>query len=193
MSGKADSLFSATDLPRIKPGEAGLYPLPPLSLWHVWQLQVLESPYALGGSLTPYSRIQASIVTTNTRRQWLAKCDSGALDEQMQRFAQLYAALTMEEQDAYRAYVDAHMAYCLKWPEYWQDGKSSGPLKCPFVWLAVRNLLAMRVCQTEAEAWDYPAARAMCWLAVENEANGGKNYVSQDERDAAEGLNNGGN
>jgi hypothetical protein len=190
MSDAADSLFYATDLPKCKPGEAVLYPLPTLSLWHVWQLQVLDSPYAVGGNLNQFSRLQAAIVALNTRRQWLSRSDSGALDAQMKAIAERYALLSPAEKQAYREYVDAHMTHCLKWPEYWQDGKST-PLKCPFVWHAVRNLLAMRICQTEAEAWDYPAARAMCWLAVENETQGGKNYISQAERDTAEALNHG--
>ena len=177
---KADELFAKTDLPPIKPGD-GLYPLFPLTVWHVWQLQVLQSPYAIGGPITDKDRLQAVLVLSKTRAELLALYDDEArLEAAIFRLQELFDAAP--DKEAYRTYVDAHIAACIDWPEYWQDGKSK-PLKAPFAWLTVRNLLHMRVCQTEAEAWDYPAARAMCWQAVEIEANGGRDYIGQEERD----------
>jgi hypothetical protein len=191
MSVKADETFVSTDLPRFTPGEGGLIPLSPLTLWHVWQLQVLANPYAVGGPLTDFARVQAAFITLYTREEWLELFRDEEGEQAMTEFCNAFFALPEAEKAAYRAYIDAHISASLKWPEYWQDGQQGKSLKCPFVWHAVRNLLSMRVAHTESAAWDYNAARAMCWTAVENESQGGKNYISQEERDIAAKLNGG--
>jgi hypothetical protein len=126
-----------------------------------------------------------------TRAEWLALCDDAEeLHQTVFDLAVMFGDLPESDREAYRAYIDAHVGACTVWPEYWDDGKAK-PLKCPFPWLVVRTLLSMRVCQTEAEAWDYHASRAMCWQAVDIEANGCKDYISQAEREKAKGLTNG--
>lgn len=97
-----------------------------------------------------------------------------------------------DERETVMTAVCEYVNACTTFPEFWSDGKTDpvkDRMRCPFEWHAVAMLLSMRICATEADAWDYPVALAQCWQAVEGERNGSKNYVDPVDRKDFDVLN----
>lgn len=161
--------------------------LRPLSIWHVWALSAMDSPYVCGGKYTVDDICNCLMICSQTRESFAA-LSAGGLHVALK--GEIGAAYIEADKDA-RAQAEAQLAQyiadCTVFPEFWEKEKTDAVkdrLRCPPEWHIVSAILSMRICQTEAEAWDYPIARARCWQAVDGERNGGRDYL--DARDRAD-------
>jgi hypothetical protein len=181
-----DSVFLANDV-SAGPVILGLR-LRPLSIWHSWALKAAANPFSIGGEYGIEDICNALLICTLTKHQHDELAGLGALGlyKGEQIAPPLISATTEERAEALRLFLD-YFDDCTQFPDFWQDGKAD-PVKdrvrCPREWHLVASLMRMNICRTEPEAWDYPIAKAQCWMAVEGERNGSKSYV--DERDRAD-------
>jgi hypothetical protein len=187
-----DDVFLSADV-TAGPEIMGLQ-LRPLSVWHVWALSAMDSPYIIGGDLTVEAICRALMICTQTRAGFAELINTDAHILLLGDIAGIYLAATPEEradaQQAFAEYIDA----CTVFPEFWEDGKTDAVkdrLRCPVEWHIVAALVRMGIVRTEDQAWDYPIARARCWGAVEAERNGNNKYVDQRDRADMEKLNHG--
>ena len=160
--------------------------LRPLSVWHCWQLRSIESPFFDGGEYGVEDVCKAVMLCSLDRNGYSSVAsDSNALAALYGFIAAEYIALDKEgREEAVKAFV-AYLDACTIAPEYWSADKGDGRadrIRCPFEWHVVAALLKNRICQTEAEAWDYPMQRAQCWQAVIGEQAGSKSYVDAVDR-----------
>jgi hypothetical protein len=179
-----DSVFLANDV-TAGPDILGLRLLP-LSIWHVWALKASSNPFATGGKYDIESFCNALLICTLSKSQFdeLVRTDALAV----YKGHHIAPAILTADEDTRAEALGVFLEYfdaCTVYPEFWEDDKSDpvkDRLRCPSEWHLVASLLRMRIAQTEAEAWDYPIAKAHCWVAVEGERNGSKNYVDQRDR-----------
>lgn len=179
-----DDIFLASD---VAGGPVILgFRLRPLSIWHVWALSALESPYVLGGNYGVEDVVNCLLFCTQTRESYNAlalTCMEGAVKGEI---AAAYLEADKDGRFEAEKQLAAYFGDCTVFPEFWQDSKTDpvkDRLRCPGEWHLVATLLQMRICQTETEAWDYPIARARCWQAVESERQGGSSYMDKRDRD----------
>lgn len=185
-----DDVFSAADV--ITCPEILGVRLRPLSIWHMWTLKTMESPFVDGGGYDVEDVCKAVMVCGLNKKTHdeLAATDYGLTA----LYGEIGGAYLELEKDARTEAIKALVEYldeCSNFPEFWEEEKTDATadrIRCPIEWHLVRSILDMRICQTESEAWDYPIARAQCWLAVQGESKGSKSYVDQMDRDAIRQL-----
>ena len=165
----------------------------PLSVWHWWPLRSLESPFFDGGEYGIEDVCKAVMLCSlDSSGYSRIASDPNALAALYGFIAAEYIGLDKEgREDAVKAFVE-YLDACTVAPEYWSDDKGDGKadrIRCPVEWHIVVSLLKNRICQTEAEAWDYPMQRAQCWQAVIGEQAGSKAYVDAKDRADMKKLN----
>jgi len=191
-----DGVFLANDI-AAGPSILGLR-LYPFSIWHSWALKAMESPFVCGGDFDIESFCDSILICTLRKEDHDAIIRSSHLA--VYKGGQIAPAILSASQEEREEAVIQFIEYiqdCTEFPDFW-EGSDLDPIKdrirCPTEWHLVAALLRMRICQTESEAWNYPAARAHCWLAVEGERKGSKSYVDPRDRadiKKAEGLKDG--
>jgi hypothetical protein len=185
-----DEVFSASDVIAC-PVILGVR-LRPLSIWHVWALKAADSPFVEGKPYGIEDICKAVMLCSLTRNDYVALAASeSALAALYGTIAGEYLAKDKEGRDEACKAFDDYRAACTVYPDFYA-GEGVDPVRdrvrCPSEWHLVASLLDMRVCGTEAEAWDSPIARAHCWQAVLGERRGSKAYVDQRDRDDFKAL-----
>jgi hypothetical protein len=191
-----DTVFSAADI--IACPELLGVRLRPLSIWHVWALKAASSPFVDSGKYGIEDLCKAVMICSLTKADYEGlACIENGIDVLYGTIGGEYLALDADARQAVCTAFDQYLSACSEFPEFWNDGKpedASKRLRCPYEWHLVATLLDMRICTSEAQAWDYPISRAQCWQTVKGERNGSRAYVDQRDRDdlsALEGAENG--
>lgn len=189
-----DDVFSSTDLsgtPRLKAAEVLGRDLLPLSVWHIWILQGIRSPFAIGGRIEDKDVGMAVAVCSKNRAECVAfLSDEVAVAKEMLQLAELWHS--EEDMTPHIAALNSYMEDGMTAPEFWEN-PGQNPVKdrqrCPSEWHLVSLLLKNNICRTERQAWDYPYARAVCWAAVSAEQQGSRNYIDPIDRKQIDELN----
>jgi hypothetical protein len=185
-----DEVFSAADVITC-PEVLGMR-LRPLTLWHVWSLKSLESPFVSGKPYDTEDICKAIMICGLRRKDYAELCGSeNAIAALFGTIAADYLVKSKSDRAEVCNAFGKYLSSCTEFPEFYSSAKQNDirdRLRCPSEWHIVASLLDMRICQTEDDAWDYPIARAQCWQAVQGERNGSKAYVDQRDRDDFEKL-----
>jgi hypothetical protein len=159
--------------------------LRPLSVFASLTLKGISSPYATGKIPDAPDLFDAVLICSRTREELRAILnDAKTYRREFKRMGRVWGRMTRPRRVNALKRFSVYMERCTVAPDYWESAntKKQGRIRTPFEWHCVAMLLSNRICQTEAEAWDYSLSRALCWSAVIGERNGSESYIDPVDR-----------
>lgn len=155
--------------------------LQPFSAFHALALSSVESPFWAGGDPTVDDLVMAVHICSLS---WDRRHEIFPDVKQMKRWGR---ACRKERFDEHMALFTQYLGESNVYPERWQEGGSSEIKACSFYHLVVFGM--KRLGMMEAEAWDCPMSRLVCYSEAHNEQETGKsNLISDEERKGIEVL-----
>jgi len=168
--------------------QAALY-LPPAALgktlrgfspFHALMLSAVSSPFMVDGTPDFDDLVLAVHICSHS---W---ADRFVLRSDLPSVIEWGKTLTTEDISTSRRNFDAYLAASWQMPQFWQDA-ASGTLRAN--WIYHLAAFAMRrLHMTEAEAWDCPIARLVCYRACVGETEGDKSLMTDDDIKGIETL-----
>ena len=162
--------------------------LRPFSLWHAACLMLLDSPYiAVGREPDDGDFLSALMVCADGRDDALSSWRQ--LERSRIRRFVLSFRLAMAGDRARQAFSDWLLAQIAALPEVYRDPGSAHTSAVPWPFHVVVALLSrFHHFRGEAEAWDTPAATAICYVTALAEWTGAKVVDPEDDERAERAM-----
>jgi hypothetical protein len=158
----------------------------PFSCAHASFLYAIESPYMIGGSLTP-DEICIAIWICSLKFEEI-QCrigkDVNVVSSEFKEWVSSFLGVHKinDANESFQQYLEQH----LRAPERWKK-KESKPSKSPWPLTIATNLMR-ELKFSEEKAWNLSMPLALWYFAAIAEANGDESLITEQEKEAAEKL-----
>jgi hypothetical protein len=143
------------------------------SPFHALMLEAVQSPFMVGGDKSFDDLVIAVHICSHG---WV---DRFAIRSDMSAVAAWGKSVTADSIAAARRDFNLYLAESWKMPSFWQSGENAAMRAN---WIYHLAAFAMRrLHMTEAEAWDCPIARLVCYRACVGETEGDKSLMTDDD------------
>jgi hypothetical protein len=142
------------------------------SPFHALALETVRSPFMIGGTPDFDDLILAVHICSHG---W---ADRFKVMSDMAGVSEWGKSVTAADIASARAIFDRYLSESWEMPRFWQG--DSGELRANWIYHLV-TFAMRRLHMTEAEAWDCPIARLVCYRACYGESEGDKSLMTDDE------------
>lgn len=151
------------------------------SPFHALMLEAVQSPFMVVGDTPDFDDLVLGVHVCS--HSW---ADRFLIRSDIPSVIEWGKTLTADDISTGRRNFDAYLKASWETPQFWQDTEA-GTLRANWIYHLV-TFAMRRLNMTEAEAWDCPIARLVCYRACVGETEGDKSLMTEEDIKGIEAL-----